>query len=567
MKILIIYPWFLEKRVHYEEDVLAVPMGAYYVAAMLRANGYDVEIINTLVLSNGPEEIERILLEKKPDVAAFTVLHQNRFGAIDIAETAKRLIPGVITVFGGIGATNLSGLLLNNYDSIDYIARGEGETAFLELIRFIEQKKSGIRNDLPGHIKGLSYRNGDSVIQNQKGGFVEELDALPDPARYFTFNHVSLTRGCPGKCAFCGSPDFWQGRVRFHSPEYFVDQLSRLYEKGVRFFYVSDDMFTVRPELVKTVCRMIMARKIAINWAAISHVRYVDEEMLYLMRLAGCIQISFGVESGSSVILEKLNKRHTAKEVKRAFDLARKYGIMARAYYIYGCPGESEHTIGESIALLDTTKPQAALFYVLDIFPGTALYEDFKKRKGVTDDIWLKRVEDILYYETDPDLTQDMVLGFGKRLRNHFYGNLTAYCRFPEWEKDAAIEALNAMRSDFLSRLAMTLTHGDYARVSSVSGKEETARALYEKALSLHPDYRAYLGLGIHHQKKRDFKKSIGILEEGVRRYPYYEPLSICLGVSLMNTGKMREAADIFRRFPESPDAARFLDVCGKETG
>ena len=62
-------------------------------------------------------------------------------------------------------------------------------------------------------------------------------------------------------------------------------------------------------------------------------------------------------------------------------------------------------------------RPLAAIFYILDLFPGTALYEDYKRRTGATDDMWLERVEDILYFETDGDLPRDRVLDFGRRLR------------------------------------------------------------------------------------------------------------------------------------------------------
>ena len=37
------------------------------------------------------------------------------------------------------------------------------------------------------------------------------------------------------------------------------------------------------------------------------------------------------------------------------------------------------------------------------------------ERLGLTDDIWLERVEDILYFENDPLLTREMILEFGSR--------------------------------------------------------------------------------------------------------------------------------------------------------
>jgi hypothetical protein len=40
-----------------------------------------------------------------------------------------------------------------------------------------------------------------------------------------------------------------------------------------------------------------------------------------------------------------------------------------------------------------------------------------QRRLNCTDDIWLERVEDIMYFETDPNLSSDRILEFGRDLR------------------------------------------------------------------------------------------------------------------------------------------------------
>jgi hypothetical protein len=77
MKVLLIYPHCLETRLH-AEDVSVVPIGLYYVAAVLKADKIDVEILNWYNIHDTPEKIEDILREKKPDVIGFTILHANR---------------------------------------------------------------------------------------------------------------------------------------------------------------------------------------------------------------------------------------------------------------------------------------------------------------------------------------------------------------------------------------------------------------------------------------------------------------------------------------------------------
>ncbi|MFH1490332.1 MAG: cobalamin B12-binding domain-containing protein [Pseudomonadota bacterium] len=85
-----IYPYFIEERIH-AEDVKAVPIGLYSVAAVLKERGYDVEVLNWHDADKRPDEIEKTLMDERPDVIGFSILHANRWGGIEIARTARRL--------------------------------------------------------------------------------------------------------------------------------------------------------------------------------------------------------------------------------------------------------------------------------------------------------------------------------------------------------------------------------------------------------------------------------------------------------------------------------------------
>ncbi|MEW6416750.1 MAG: radical SAM protein [Nitrospirota bacterium] len=554
MKIILIYPYFLDDRL-YAEDVRVVPIGLYYIGALLKENQYDVEILNWHDINKTPHKIEETLKDKKPDVIGFSIVHANRWGGIDIAKIAKRILPEVKIVFGGVGTTFLWKHLLTHFKEIDFAILGEGEYSFLNLIQCIEGKNYEKINE----IKGIAFRKGKKVFKTSDAEVIQDLDRLPMPSKYFEFQHLSSSRGCPANCSFCGSPQFWGRKVRFHSPEYFVEQLERLYRKGITFFYVSDDTFTMRKDRVIQICKKIIEKDLKINWFAISRVNYIDEEILYWMRKAGCIQISYGVESGSEEIRDVLNKKIKTDDIKRAFALTTMYGILARAYFIYGSPGESYKTIQETIDLIHEIKPLSVIFYILDIFPGTALYEDFKRRTKLNDDIWLKRMEDIMYFESDTRLSQDIILAFGQKLRSDYYRHLTEFAD--------AIELLDKKdiyesHANFLSRLAMTFSHGDYAAIEAIPEKDEVAQRLYERSLSYHPNHSAYLCLGIIKQKRGEYKESIQIISEGMKHFPDSEPLAKCMGISYMNLGQYEEALKYFLRFPDSREALQYIATC-----
>ena len=560
MKILLIYPYCLESRI-LEDEISAPPIGIYYVGALLKENHYDVEVLNWHAINQTPHKIKEILAEKKPAVIGFSVLHANRWGAIEIARLAKEIDPNVKVVFGGIGATFLWEHFLTHFKVVDYVVPGEGEYTFLALVKSLEAADGRTSRSIPG----LAFRDGNSAVSNAPAEFIPALDLLPNPARYFVYQHVVSSRGCLGKCTFCGSPQFWGNRVRFHSPQYFVDQLEMLNKKGVNFFYVSDDTFTLKKDHVIQICRLIIERRLNITWAAISRVDVLDEDMLFYMRLAGCVQISFGVESGCDEIRNKiLSKRIQTGHIKKAFESTTRHGILPRAYFIYGSPGETWDTIGQTLALIREIRPLSAIFYILDIFPGTALYNDFLKRTGQSDDLWLQQIEDIMYFETDPNLSQDTILAFGRELRSEFHKLLPAFVDAIQLREDKILLPLHA---DFLSRLAMTFSHGDYAAIDRIEGKEKTAETLFTRALTYAPDHRAFLGLGIINQKNRATDESIRILQQGLSHYPESQHLNMCQGINFMNKAKFDRALACFEKVPQGQGAEPYIAQCRNALG
>jgi radical SAM superfamily enzyme YgiQ (UPF0313 family) len=558
MHILLVYPRCLQERVSSHDDTV-VPMGLYSIGAVLMEQGHQVTVVNEYDLDPSRMTPRMVLGEKRPDIMGVSVFNANRFGAMDWVRAAKEVLPGCTTVFGGVAATFLWEHLLNQCPALDCIVLGEGEVTFAALVDRLEGAKAGTCSAGLENIPGLAIRLQGRPVQTPPRPFIQDLDSLPVPARYFTYDHLSLSRGCPGNCTFCGSPRFWQRKVRFHSARYFVDEMEMLYRKGIRFFYVSDDTFTMKKSLVLEVCQEIVNRKLDISWYAISRVDCVDEDILYWMRRAGCIQISFGVESGSAKIRHLLNKNITEEQIIRAFDLTQSFGILARAYFIYACPGETEATIEEHIRLIKRIKPLSVIFYIMHLFPGTAMYEQWQARHHLGDEIWNEPMEDVLYFESDPAMSRDMVLAWGKKLRNAFHTHLPQFALSLQVRENRELSPLHA---DFLSRLAMTFSHGDYAAIPAVPDKQETARILYQRSLDYGPSPRAYLGLAMLAQQQGDMAGCMDMVTRGLQHFPHDENLHQCMGIALMNQGRFREALEHFLPFAHTGRSQRFIEIC-----
>ena len=182
----------------------------------------------------------------------------------------------------------------------------------------------------------------------------------------------------------------------------------------------------------------------------------------------------------------------------------------------------------------------------------------------ITDEVWLNPIEDILYLETDPGLENEEVLTFRNRLRKAFHEGLPSFVDAIEFED---IPEFHPLYADFLSRLGLTFSHGDYAAIEAIPDKDAIAVGLFTRALSYCPHDRAYLGLAMIKQKNREYGESIALLTEGIRLFPDSEPLHICLGVSYMNLGKFGDALAALMKFQASPNALKQIAACHRALG
>ncbi|MCG8633317.1 MAG: radical SAM protein [Desulfobacterales bacterium] len=575
MKVLFVNPACLDKRIT-DQDALVIPIGLYYLAAQLISKGIPAQILNLAGVENSAVEGSRAsepdplalftatIKKEEPDIIGFSVTNPSRFNAMACAGAARKLLPHALVMFGGPAPTFMAGHLFKACPELDVVVKGEGEAAVGKIAEALQAHKRNNGNGrIPesfDRIPGIVFRQDQKLTDTGRPRAIQDLDSLAHPSRYFRYQHLTMSRGCPGKCTFCGSPKFWGASgVRRHSPAWFLDEIRALVNTGITHFYISDDTFTMDREAVLELCEKIIASGLSITWNAISRVDYIDGDLLHAMRRAGCIQISYGIESGSDKIKKRLGKPIDNAACIRAFDLTRSHGILPRAYFIYGSPGETEETIDKSIALMERLGPLSTVFYMLVLFPGTHLYTRAEQKGLVTDDIWFQEIEDLPWFELDPDLDFKRVKALGDRLRKAFFNGLPRFINSLELKDDKALFPFHA---DFLSRLALTFSHGEYAGNPQVKHPEQIAGSLFEKALGYGHDPRAYLGLAMIHQKNRNFRGAVALLKTGLAHFPGHKDLSVCMGVTLMNLGDFEGALSFFTRFDKDPGLGHYIEIC-----
>ncbi len=444
MKILLAYRCHdLGKMEFYSR---LTPLGLGYINAWLRRHGFDSRIVNFSEWSWA--RAARFLKEERPDLFGVSVFTFNRHEAMRLAALARAASPRCLIVAGGPHATHLAHHLLDRYPQIDVVVRGEGEETLLDLARTLAgaRERGGLDRQRLGRslasIAGITYRPGASrpggpaFVGTGSGGtgrvdtpdrpVITDLDRLPHPAAdpatigvdpVTQFEFVITSRGCPAACTFCSSPDFWGRGLRFRSASNMVEEIRLLRERhGVVYVSVRDDTFTVNKKRVIDFCRGLIESNIDLLWDCQSRVNAVDEERLAWMRRAGCTHIQYGVESGSPRMLLRLNKGITTEQIRAAAAATRAAGLGLSIYLITGIDTETDDDLDSTVRLIEEIRPHDGLVSPLTVYPGTGLYEEAKRKFGLTDDHWIESRDEGYWVRRDP-WTRRAVRTLGAALR------------------------------------------------------------------------------------------------------------------------------------------------------
>ena len=364
-------------------DFFQMPYGVLTLASVVREAGHRVKVLN---LSNFSwEKVEEVIDNVEADVFGMSCFTANRRGVALVARAIKGRYPKACVVVGGPHVTALARETLLYIPDVDVVVMGEGERTLLEVLDRIGR---GVGF---GGVCGVAYRAGESVVVGERRGRVRDLDTIPYPHKYYRTHLFMTSRGCPGECTFCAKGTVWGRVYRVHSWEYVLDGFeAALARLPVKMVLVKDDTFTVDRKRVIRICDGIRSRKLNFLWSCDTRVDMLDEELLVSMRLAGCVRLSLGVESGSPTILRNIRKKVGLEQVLHATKLAKRVGMQVRYYMMLGNRGETSATLQETFAFLRSAAPHQAIFACLSIYPGTDDFQLMQNNGWIDSEIFFK---------------------------------------------------------------------------------------------------------------------------------------------------------------------------------
>jgi radical SAM superfamily enzyme YgiQ (UPF0313 family) len=359
-----------------------LPLGLACVAAATQDAGNEVALLNLMFEGDPTLGIRTSIEDFRPNVIGISVRNiddQNMLHPQFLLAPVKEIVASCRSlsdapiILGGAGYSIFPESALR-YLGADMGIQGEGEVVFPVVVDRIS--KEARVSDIPGVCLPGQSAEGRS--------FEKKLDdlPLPEPSLWIPSgagNHnlwvpAQSRRGCPLDCTFCSTSAIEGKSVRSRSPERIVKWLAELREAGCRNFNFVDSTFNLPPTYAKDLCRQVIQAKLDLHLWCLIYPKWIDRELVELMRLAGCRQISFGFESGSDRMLRSLNKQFNRHEVSAISKMFAEAGIERMGFLLLGGPGETKDSVEESLSFADSLNLESLKITVgLRIYPQTPL--------------------------------------------------------------------------------------------------------------------------------------------------------------------------------------------------
>ncbi len=435
---LISLPAVLEEVDTYLEDGHSFHLSLAYLAAVIRTHGLEVTILDSyaedrsnlrpdvepgwLELGLSDEQILDRIASADPDLIGITVPFTCQQDlAVKLAEKIKSRFSHVVLVAGG---NHITGYVDDKVlDIFDYRVLGEGEYALLELICSLNQDEE----ERP--IAGVLQRGG---AQSSRVPYIQDLDQLPFPALDLLplekiwgsgrrWINMIATRGCIYRCVFCSIHTVMGHTIRRRSVENIVAEIAHWKRKyNIQEIYFEDDNLTVNHNWAKSLFQAIAERKFGIRMHVRNGVRAdsLDEELLKLMKAAGFQDISISPESGSQNTLTNIiHKTQNLEDCLRVLKLARKLHLGVNSFFVMGFPEETWDDLEQTVQFARHLRDLGCSgfwFSLVTPFPGTELYDSYRKSGHLPDSFDFRKLRSVDYVIQNPHYSARELKAFRK---------------------------------------------------------------------------------------------------------------------------------------------------------
>lgn len=374
---------------------VAPPLAAYYLLGNLESQGHtaDVRYLNLSVLRKEewlPLDMKKVwkAINSPKKVIAIGCLNDFLPYVLFLLNENRDAMRGKTIILGGFGPAEVAEEIIRRFDFIDYVVKGRDPSILASLLTCIGSGESGFSLD------GVVWRDG-SRVRYQPASidhfhrYIFPSKPFPDEEKVQGFYLVTV-EGCPYQCTFCDASQALSRSLKYRNLTAIVEEIKwviRRMGKQVKFSIV-DEAFIVNRNRVIRFCEILKEHHLDIAWGCFGRIDRVDEELLAIMRDAGCSGLYYGLDGATDTILKKIRKQFDVKTALDRLVLSRSYIDDITASFIWGYPFE---TLKDFLLMLVTIrglgkKGIKTQLHQLVPVRGTEMYKEYKDAVSFSSD-------------------------------------------------------------------------------------------------------------------------------------------------------------------------------------
>jgi anaerobic magnesium-protoporphyrin IX monomethyl ester cyclase len=370
----------------YPTMVTEAPMTLAMLGAVLKQEGFNVS--TQVNLFSRPLKVEDFVKKAKEVRADYVGISMITFKVLFVYEIAMALREaGFIVIIGGAHPTVCAE---EAAQYCDIVVRGEGEQTLREIVQGKDLNEIlSITTKAKGNTPSRARLDINKLPVPDLEVFDKEL-FCDENGFYKGFHRIYTSRGCPAYCTFCDWQVFKQTFKEYDIRAMVDDILMRHEKYGIDTFSIADDCFTVNRDRVYEFCELIKPHNL--TWKSNSRASLVTLDLLKTLKNSGCHSIAYGLESGDSATLKRINKKVTLEENINACRWAFEAGLECYGCLMTGFPFETEENVRNTVDFVYKVWDYVSLFQVsgsLMPFPGSPIYKTNKKKFNF-ENFWLE---------------------------------------------------------------------------------------------------------------------------------------------------------------------------------
>ncbi|MGB2769831.1 MAG: radical SAM protein [Candidatus Zixiibacteriota bacterium] len=392
MKILLLAPSLSKGRSRF----LRMPQLTLGVISALTPPEIEVDVVE--------EEIDQIDFDKHYDLVGISCMTTSAPRAYQLSSAFRK--NGAKVVLGGIHPTVMPEEAIAHCDCV---VMGEAEGCWRELIHDFKQNR----------LKKF-YRSFNSDLAKFP---IPRLNQNKTP---FNVTPIFCSRGCPYDCEFCSVTDMYGKKMRHRRVRDIVKEI--VTRESKKFFFLDDNIMGD----VRFATELFMALSdLKIRWVGQASISLSkNKALLKLAQRSGCAGLFIGLESVSPENLKRLRKTpDNASDYGQAIDMIRGEGILLHASLVFGFDHDDNSIFEKTLEFLEKNKVPSATFNILTPYPGTALYDRFKKEGRLLSENWQEYNHRTVVFRPKNLTPEELAEGF-IWLGKNFYTKASIFSRF-----------------------------------------------------------------------------------------------------------------------------------------